>query len=376
MTQPKLLYLLSEDWFFCSHFLDRAVAAQRAGYDVVVVANENKHGDQIREKGLRFEPLSYDRSGVNIFKELQFLYKIFGLYKKEQPDIVHHVSAKPIFYGSFLSRIVGVPLTVNAPTGLGYVFSSGELKARVLRPFVKLAYRLFLNPNNSKVIFENSDDLLYFVKMKALTPSDGVLIKGAGVNIEHFKPVAKAGSPTIICIARMLRDKGILELVEAAKAIHNQGVTARILLVGGVDEKNPTSFTSQQLKEWDGNYGIEWLGRRDDVAHLLDDAHIACLPSYREGLPKSLLEAVAAGLPIVTTDTVGCREVVEHGLNGYLVPVKDPIGLAKALVTLLGDAELRQDMGAQSRLRAEGEFSNEIIIKKTLSVYSELTKNS
>ncbi|GAA6212669.1 glycosyltransferase family 4 protein [Hyphomicrobiales bacterium 4NK60-0047b] len=372
MTPKKLLFLLSEDWFVCSHFLDRAVAAKAAGYDVVIVANENKHGDQIRNQGLRFVPLSYDRGGINIFKELHFLYKIFRLYKVEKPDIVHQISAKPIFYGSFIARLLKVPAIVNAPIGLGYVFSSNEVKAKILKPFIKFAYKLFLNRGNSKAIFENSDDLNYFVDMKALKAKDAVLIKGAGVDMQEFKPVSKSGVPTIVLIARMLRDKGIEEFVEAAKNILSQNGKARFLLVGGLDEVNPTSFTEQQLTEWSAIDGINWLGKRNDVSELLKQSDIACLPSYREGLPKSLIEAAASGLPIVTTDTVGCREVVEDGENGFLVPIKTVEPLAKALMKLIENETLRQTMGEKSRKRAEQEFANELVIEQTLKVYTSL----
>lgn len=372
MSQKKLLFLLSEDWFFCSHFVDRATAAKAAGYDVVIVANENTHGDQIRNEGLRFIPLSYDRGGVNIFKELQFLYKIFKLYKSEKPDIVHQISAKPIFYGSFIARFLKVPAIVNAPIGLGYVFSSNDIKAKVLKPLIKFAYKLFLNRGNSKVIFENSDDLNYFVEMKALKPSDAVLIKGAGVDMQEFKPAPKSGVPVIVLIARMLRDKGIEEFVGAAKKILSQNGKARFVLVGGLDEINPTSFTEEQLIEWSAIDGIEWLGKRNDVSELLKQAHIACLPSYREGLPKSLIESAASGLPIVTTDTVGCREVVEDGVNGYLIPIKTIEPLAEALLKLIENEELRQTMGEKSRKRAEQEFANELVIAQTLKVYSSL----
>lgn len=372
MPKKKLLFLLSEDWFVCSHFLDRAVAAKAAGYDVVVVANENKHGDQIRETGVKFIPLSYDRGGINIFKELQFLYKIFGLYKAEKPDIVHQISAKQIFYGSLIARLLKIPAIVNAPIGLGYVFSSTDLKAKILKPFIKLAYRLFLNRGNSKVIFENSDDLHYFVEIKALNLKDAVLIKGAGVDMEEFRPAPKSGVPSIVLIARMLRDKGIQEFIGAAKIILSKKKKARFLLVGGVDEENPTSFTEKQLNEWSAIEGIEWLGKRDDIPDILKEAHIACLPSYREGLPKSLIEAAASGLPIVTTDTVGCREVVQDGENGYLVPIKTVEPLAEALIKVIDDEELRATMGEHSRNKAVKEFANELVIEQTLKVYSNL----
>jgi glycosyltransferase involved in cell wall biosynthesis len=266
------------------------------------------------------------------------------------------------------------PAIVNAPVGMGYVFSSGQLMARLLRPGFRLAYRLLLNPRRSRVIFENPDDAAWFTNNGVVRPGDAAVIRGAGIDIGRFQPVpAPAGPPVVALAARMLRDKGVCEFVEAAHRLHDAGVAARFVLVGDPDPKNPASIPAEQLRAWSGQKGVEWWGWQDDMAAVWRQVHIACLPSWREGLPKTLLEAAACGLPIVTTDAVGCREVVRNGDNGLLVPVGDAPALAKALHVLISDADLRDRMGAQSRAMAEREFSSDRVIRETLKVYRALS---
>jgi glycosyltransferase involved in cell wall biosynthesis len=374
----KLLFLLTEDWFFCSHFIERAIAAQTAGYEVVVACRENSHGEQIREMGLKLVPVDFVRRSTNLPTELRTLREIFRLYRRERPDIIHQIGAKPILYGSLVARILGIRCIVNASIGMGYVFSSMDSRARRLKPLVSFAYRCLMNSPGSKVVFENGDDLATFVRMGAVQRKDAVLIRGAGIDVNAYQPHGDEppGTPVVMLIARMLRDKGINEFVEAAHLLHEEGVHARFVLVGDPDPENPTSIPLDQLQAWSGVRGVEWWGWRGDVAEILAASHIACLPSYREGLPKSLLEAAASGLPIVTTDTVGCREVVCDGENGYLVPVGDPRALADALKKLINNPELRKEMGAVGRARAEAEFASSRVIAETLAVYGGLSRGN
>lgn len=373
----KILYFISEDWFFHSHFLERAVAARAAGYDVSVLTHETNRGDQIREAGIKLIPLEFERRSVNPLREIRSMQHVYRVYAKERPDIVHHIAAKPIFYGTLAARILGITAVVNAPVGMGYVFSSSDVKARLLRPLIQMAYRLFLNPRGSRAIFENPHDQGYFVRLGIARQEDTVLIRGAGINVKLFQPhPAASGVPVVMLIARMLRDKGVLEFLAAAKQLSVSGIEARFVLVGEPDPGNPASISEETLRQWDGKYGVEYWGWRGDMTAVLRQAHIACLPSYREGLPKSLLEAAACGLPIVTTDAVGCRDVVESNYNGYLVPVKNVDLLAEALRRLIASPELRADMGRKGRLRAEAEFASERVIGETLAVYERLTLSS
>ena len=369
----KLLYLITEDWFFCSHFIERAIAARDAGYDVLVVAREQAHGDRIRAAGLRLISIEFARRRLHPLSELRLLLAIVRIYRQEKPDIVHHIAVKPILYGSVAARLTGVPAIVNAPVGMGYAFSSADRTARLLRPLLLLGYRLFLNPHGSRVIFENRDDLESFVASGAVRRTEAVLIRGAGVDLIRFRPKAEpTGLPVVVLIARMLRDKGVVEFVEAARNVHDEGIQARFVLVGDPDLENPASISIKTLETWHEQGDVEWWGWREDVAAVLAETTIACLPSYREGLPKSLLEAAACGLPIITTDAPGCREVVIEGDNGLLVPVRNVGALAEALKKLILNSALRQRMGGRSRDRAEKEFSSEQVISETLVVYSQL----
>jgi glycosyltransferase involved in cell wall biosynthesis len=373
MAKRKILYLLTEDWFFCSHFIDRAIAAQALGFEVVVVSRERMHGQRIRNAGLRFVGLEILRGSMDPLVELRQLLRILVLYRRERPDIVHQVGVKPILYGTVAAFLNKIPAIVNAPIGMGYIFSSEDLRARLLRPLVKFAYKLLINPPNSRVVFENGDDLRTFLNWKAVRASDAILIRGAGIDLNLFRPAVKNNpSPIVALVARMLRDKGINEFVAAAHLLHDEGVQARFLLVGDPDSMNPTSISLKSLKVWHGIKGLEWLGWCDDIPSLLEKIDVMCLPSYREGLPKSLIEAAASGLPIVTTDTPGCREVVRHGDNGFLVPVGDALKLAKALKQLIQDAELRDRMGSRGVAIAAELFSSDMVIAETLNLYEKL----
>src|SRR5215471_4775206 len=377
--KPKLMYVIGEDWFFYSHFFERAQAARDAGYDVVVMTRERAHGEKIRAAGIRLLPVNFSRRSINPFNEFLSLVRIFLAYRRERPDVLHHVATKAIFYGSMAALFFRrKPAIVNAPVGMGYVFSSRDRLARLLRPCLRLGYRLLLNPRRSRVIFENPDNAAYFIENGVVRPTETVVIRGAGIDVRKFQPVSSPPVPPVVAlVARMLRDKGVYEFVEAAHRLHDAGVAARFVLVGDPDAENPASIPLEQLRSWHRQKGVEWWGWRENMISTWHQVHVACLPSsYGEGLPKALLEAAACGLPIVTTDAVGCREVVQYGDNGLLVPVGDAQALADALRTLILDADLRTRMGQRSRARAEQEFSSERVIGETLQVYDSFFRDA
>lgn len=372
----RLIFLVSEDWFFRSHFLDRAIAARDAGFDVGVATRISGACDSLRSLGLRVFPIEIDRSAIDPVHDLSLLRALVALYRRERPDIVHHVALKPILYGTLAARFAGVRRVVNAPVGMGFVFSSSSLKARMLRPMVSLALRMLLSPRGGHVIVENRDDLETLLRNRMTVAGSVSLIRGAGVSLFAFQPHAEQpGVPVVLLVARMLRDKGVVEFVEAARSLRAAGLQARFLLVGAPDPGNPASIDQSQLEAWRREGVVEWPGRRDDIAEMLAEAHIACLPSYREGLPKALAEAAAAGRPIVTTDVPGCREVVRDGIEGLLVPPRDAMRLAGALERLLRDPALRLRMGRAARARAVECFSTERINGETLQVYRELLES-
>ena len=379
MNKKKILINLTEDWFFVSHFLGRAVEARKAGYEICISCNETNKRKIIENNKIKFFSLALNRRSVNPLYEFIILLKYCYLFYKIKPDIVHNVGLKPIIYGSFAAKFLNIKSVINAPIGMGFVFSSNSFKAKLLKPILLFLFRISLNKHNGKnksnrVIFENSDDMNFFIRQKIVNKSDTKLIRGAGVEIDYKLKIKKKRkeTKTISLVARMLKDKGIFEFVEAAKILKKKNIKCRFLLIGDIDPKNPTSLKTNTLRTWHENEIIEWLGWIEDIKKILFETDILCLPSYREGLPKSLLEGAAVGLPIVTTNTVGCRDVVVDGLNGYLVPIKKSESLAYAIEKLISDDDLRFKMGKESFRMAISKFSSKIINAETISVYNEL----
>lgn len=366
--KPKVLFFVSEDWFVCSHWLPLVAGANNAGFDVVVVTRVNKHADMISRQGAKLIPFGISRRGSNVFRELNTIFQLFKIYRNERPDIVHHVAMKPMLYGSLVAHIVRVPRTVNWVAGMGWLFTSNQWKARILSTVVHKILGWLLR--RTVVIVENQDD-------QAIVADAGVpirdihLVRGAGVDTLLYSPSPEPdGIPVVVLPARMLRDKGVAEFVEAATQLKQRGVDARFVLVGEPDPENPASVPENQLLDWHKGGCVEWWGRHENMPRVLAQSHIVCLPSYREGLPKALLEAASCGRPIVTTDVPGCREVVRDGDNGFLVEVRNSKALADALETLLVDAELRRRMGQLGRERVLIEFSQEKIVAQVLALYS------
>jgi len=366
-----LVFLLTEDWFFASHFWARALAAKQAGWRVILVARESEATARIRASGIEVIPVDFIRRRLNPFAELAFVLKLARLYREIKPDIVHHIALKPIVLGGIAARLSGVKALVNAPVGLGFVFSSDKFLARMLRPLVSFGLRLTLTPHRAVAVFENPDDLKALVQGGMARAEAVTLIRGAGVDIEKFHPTPEPPGPVrVVLIARMIREKGVPEFVEAARRLRNK---AEFILAGAPDEGNMNALTADELRAWEDEGLVQWLGPVRDIARLLASCHIACQPSsYREGLPKSALEAMAAGKPLVATDIPGCREAVVHGQTGLLVPPRDVQALAAALERLIDDPTLRASMGAAGRARVEQNFSDAIICEKTLAVYESL----
>ena len=371
------MFLITEDWFFLSHFLERALAAQADGFEIVVAGRDNGSADLIRREGIVFHTLPFDRRSMNLFSELHLLWRIVQLYAAEQPTIVHHLALKPILLGSIAARLNGIRRIVNAPLGMGYIFTSSDLRARFVRPLVWLAIRMVINPRGSKVIFENEEDLEELIGAKAVQKSDAVLIRGAGVDLSQFSPAPiPPGDPVVLVVSRMLYDKGIGDFVEAARLLRSQNVAGRFWLVGAPDAGNPSSISQSILEQWSAEGIIEWFKQRDDVPTLMRKASIVCLPSYREGMPKVLLEALAVGRAIVACDVIGCRELVTDGTDGFLVSPRNPLALAAAIRRLLEDSALCATFGAAGRQKAVRQFSSHTVSSATLAIYSGMLQAS
>jgi glycosyltransferase involved in cell wall biosynthesis len=376
INRCKLLFVVNDAAFFISHRLSIAIAARNKGFDVHVATPEGLSTDALVQKGFTYHSIPLTRKGGKSWQELNSLSVLISLYRKLKPDIVHHVTIKPIIYGGIAARLTRMPAVVNAVTGLGYVFIARGVKASLLRSAVKFGYRIALGHKNQRIIFQNPDDSMTFLDAGIVSPQDIVLIKGSGVDMSLFTPLPEAlGSATVILASRMLWDKGVEEFVNAAGSLQKKGVKAKFVLVGDTDPGNPAAVPETQLKAWKSSGVVEWWGKHNDMPDVFARAHIVCLPSYREGLPKVLIEAAACGRAIVTTDTPGCKEIVRHGENGLLVPVRDSKALADALQIMIENPALRVKMGARGREIAVAEFSQEQVIKETLSVYHELLKD-
>ncbi len=373
MKRPKLLYVVTEDWYFCSHRMPIAIEAQKQGYEVVVATRVDRHGKYITDEGFKLIPLKMQRRSTNPFNEIAVIIQLIGIYRSEKPDVVHHVAMKPVLYGSLAARLSLVPGVVNALAGLGYVFTSDKITARFLRFIIGSAFRVLLNIRNSRLILQNQDDRAIFILKRFINKDRIKLIRGSGVDTAIFshKP-EPSGIPVVMLASRMLWDKGIKEFVEAARQLKAHGVRARFVLVGDTDTHNPSSIQKEQLTSWHTEGVIEWWGQCDNMPAVLAQSHCVCLPSYREGLPKVLLEAASTGRPIVTTNTPGCREIVRNGENGLLVSVRSAEKVADAIQRLIENPELRQKMGARGREIVVSEFAIEKVISETMTVYKEL----
>jgi glycosyltransferase involved in cell wall biosynthesis len=370
----KLIFLVTEDWYFVSHRFELAVAARRAGYDVVVATRVDRQAKRITDAGFTLRPVAFNRSGLNPLEEFRTLMQLVRLYRREAPDIVHHVALKPVIYGSLAARIAGVTGVVNALGGLGYVFSSTSLRAKMLRWIAKPALKLALSGRNSRLIVQNRDDRDIIVGDGLADAGSVSLIRGAGVDPSAYRQVIVASEmPLIILPARLLREKGVGEFVEAARLLRGKGVKARFALVGKPDRVNPTSVSQREIDAWVSEGVVEYWGWQDDMPGIFCQAQIVCLPTYYgEGLPKSLLEAAASGCAIVTTDIPGCREIVQHGVTGWLVPKQDARALANSLQQAIEQPGLRQQYGASARALIAGDFSMDRVAEATVAIYDEL----
>jgi len=356
--------------------MERAKAARQAGYDVIVVTSFDRHRSNIEDEGFRIIELDIDRRSLSPFSTFISIIKLLLVFRKENPDILHQVAIKPILLGGLAARIAGLRRVVNAVVGGGYAFTSTLPLMRILRPLIRYALRLFLNPPGSRVVFENKDDLASFVGARQVRPEAAVLIRGAGVNLDLYSQRSAPNTvPLVVVPARLLWDKGLSEFIAAARLLRGQCINARFAIVGGEDPGNRASIPPAILENWKAEGIVELWGYRSNMPQVLAEADIVCLPSYREGLPKALLEGMAAGLPCVTTDVPGCREVVVDGENGLLVPPRDHHALANALHRLILDADLRLQMGKRGRIMASTEFSSSIICRQTLQVYEELLQS-
>ena len=367
-----ILFIVSEDWYFISHRLHLATTAIEKGFSVTLLTNVSKNRSLIEASGVKVIDWHINRSGLNVFLDIKAILRISQVIRQCNPDIIHAVAIKPVVYSALVSLTSGVKIRIFALGGLGFSFSSNKTLAKLLRPILIFVLRILLKGPRTRLILQNHDDYELFLR-KNIIKSDKVrLIRGAGVDTHKYYPNKLDNDPTLVILpSRMLWDKGISEFVTCAKKFKENGINARFCLIGSPDNYNPESIPLQKLEEWSDEGIIEWWGQQDDMKKVYSQSAIVCFPSYREGLPKSLLEAASCGLPIVAYDVPGCREIIKDGVNGFLVSFKDIDGMYSAILKLLRDSNLRHRMGYSGRELVIKEFSKEIIASQTMKVWNE-----
>ena len=373
----KLVILVNSLSFFCSHRLPIAEAAMDKSINVVIGYGELGGADPqlLEQKGLKVSFVPMKRGSINVFKDLQSLFYIWRFFKKEKPDIAHLVTIKPYLYGGLIARLIGIPALVSAVSGLGFLFINNGLKNKILRSLLYPLFYLAFNHSNQIVIAQNQDDVKLLERWGVLDSHKAQILKGSGVQLKEFVNLEDAPGIPVVCFAsRLLLDKGVYDFVSAAKLLKKRKVQARFFLAGDLDTQNPKVINIDDLKKIGEEECIEILGYQEDIPLLYSRSHIICLPSYREGLPKTLLEAAAASRAIVTTDVPGCRDAIIPNTTGLLVPVRNSEALANAIEDLIKHPEKRRSMGKAGRELAIKEFAIEKIVDAHLKIYNDLHK--
>tara|TARA_X000000950_G_scaffold288853_1_gene407907 strand:- start:835 stop:1971 length:1137 start_codon:yes stop_codon:yes gene_type:complete len=372
----KLLYLVSHLSFFLSHRLQIASTAKKKGYDVIVAFGElDADTSSLRKDNIDLCHIPIDRGGKNFLKDLKSCYLIWKLFKNTNPNIVHLITIKPYLYGGIIARLAKVQCVVSAVSGLGSLFIQQNLFNRFLRLILYPIYQVAFNHPNQCIIFQNNEDAKLFINRGIINSNKVKLLKGSGVNLKKFTQYKELRrTPTICFVGRLLRDKGINEFVSAANIIKKRNIKAKFLVAGEIDKKNPTGLSNQDLIKIKKNNNIQILGFQKNIAKIYAKSHIVCLPSYREGFPKTLIEAAAASRAIITTNVPGCKDAIIKNKTGILVPAKDPIKLADAIEWLIENPDIRISMGKRGRQLAQREFRIEKIVQAHMNIYKDLLK--
>ncbi|MCS4160059.1 glycosyltransferase involved in cell wall biosynthesis [Salinibacter ruber] len=375
----RVLIVEGHPKYFVSHRLPWARAAREAGYEIHVTALKTGDGDLVREEGFRYHGLAGQNRGKNPGVELRFLYRLYRLLRALEPDLVHFITLRSVLYGALPARLAGVPAVLNSVTGLGFLFTDEAWSVRILRWAVVRFLSYVLRRSDQVTTFQNPDDAGLFVSRGVVPEEKTVVTPGSGVDPERFvysgEPARENGKvPIVMLPTRLLWEKGVEEFVEAARKLQTNGVQARFAMVGDTDPENPGAVPKAQIDAWADDGSVEWWGRQapDEMPDILQKASVVCLPSYREGVPKVLIEAASCGRPIVTTDVPGCREIVNHEDTGFLVNPRDAEGLARRIQDLLEDPDLRREMGRNGRSRVENNFTAAQVAETIVDCYDRL----
>lgn len=372
----KIIFFANTDWYLYNFRRALASAVRNAGHEVILVSPHGPYGEKLEDLGFRWIPAPMERRSLNPLRELAVINWLRKLIHAENVDLVHGFTIKSAVYGALAARIAGNRARVSAVAGLGYVFTSRDRRARLLRPIVRSAMRFAMDGKRAHLILQNPDDVALFEKAGIADPSRISLIRGSGVDCSRFSQCAVRAPDEplrILLAARLLWDKGLAEYARASRILKAEGRSIRFLLAGSPDPGNPAAVPESTVKRWVDEGLIEWLGHVDDMTSLLASIHAMALPTaYGEGVPRSLIEAAACGLALVTTDAPGCREVVTNEVDGLLVPLRNAEALAAAIARLDDDPQWAAKMGQAAKAKALREFDERIVIERTLAVYDEL----
>jgi glycosyltransferase involved in cell wall biosynthesis len=377
----KFIFFANTDWYLYNFRLSTALQLKGMGHEVVMLSPSGDFGARFAQHGLRWITLGMRRESLNPYREALSLRELVRILERERPDLLHSFTLKCAVYGAFASRAAGVPAVVNAVAGMGYVFTSDQVKARALRPVVKLLMRRTLGGRNSRLILQNPDDAEAFSEFKIAPAQQIRVIRSSGVNTTRFSPATNIDRPLqlrVLLAARLLWEKGIGEFVGASRLLKQQGRDIEFLLAGMPDPGNPRSVARAEVEQWQAEGLITWLGHVEDMPALLRSVDVMALPSYyREGVPKSLIEGAASGLAIVTTDLPGCREVVsEHGVDGLHAEPRNATALAERIALLDDNRELLSSLAGRAREKALANFDEKMVIQRTIDVYNEVLGNA
>ncbi|MCW5211859.1 glycosyltransferase family 4 protein [Desulfobulbus sp. TB] len=375
----KIIFFANTDWYLYNFRLELARYLCEQGAQVIMMSPPGEYGVRIEKQGFRWISLPMERRSLHPLQEFQLLRYIYAIYKKEQPDVVHNFTIKSVVYGALAAQTAGVKKRIHAVAGLGHVFISHSLQARLLRPLVKGLLRQALRGKGSRLILQNPDDRKLFLQHKLISPDQMYLIKGSGVDTKRFFPVSREpkrnrGKFRVVLAARLLWEKGIREYIEAATLLAHRANELEFLLAGATDPGNPSAVPEQDIRKWQQSGLVTVLGHVENMPQLMTEIDLMVLPSWREGTPRSLLEAASMGLPIITTDAPGCREIVEHGKNGFLVPTHDAPALAAKIEYLLEHPDTCRCFGQAGREKVCQEFAQEIVFRQTWDVYCSLKR--
>jgi len=368
----KILLISNTDWYLFRFRLSLALFLRTQGVEVVFVSPMGRFVQDIQDEGFRWVEWQVNRKTINPLLEIKAIVKLVQIFHREHPFMAHLHTIKPVIYGSVAARLIKVPAIVNSITGRGYVFLGKDIRARFLLALIKRIYRITLNFRCSVTIFENKSDRSFFLQENLVRHNNSFVIEGVGVDTEYytFSP-EPSGKPLIVLAGRMLWDKGIGTFIDTVRLLREK-VSARFVLVGEPDYGNPASIDITTLKKWDKEGVVEWWGWQADMKSVFASCHIVVLPSLGEGIPTILLEAASSGRAIVATDVPGCRDVVDNGVTGLLVPQQDAVALASALEKLIDNPNMRSSMGKAGRERIIDKFSSSKINRETYEIYQKV----